>query len=371
VGIDRAEFLLRCARYVTNNVRYPSPGAGGDHERPGGAPVFPASRGPQTLNLQNCTISAVVSLMEARMNEELDTFLRTWKTCIELNSGHCMAKQVHLQDATVILLTRVYNALDKSFGDGDGILSRNDHSWKLLLEKQFVDGSGFSTTFTLQQFRFALVDVALRAPFAFSQIATFVSVNGAIQHLEAALDREVTRLLLDLAVTIQGNGGECPTLDVVSPGCCPLDKKPAHAEVCPDGHPRAGRLPSIAHSIAFSTRLLVELEALFDELDTDHDRLLGAHDFAHNPLMMQLWEQLKVLDTDQDGNISLEEFKTGVGNRVLSAHSLHFEESEFAAGLTLGVFAHTLGGRMDRIAYAIACELWKASGKSDGAAVSK
>jgi hypothetical protein len=63
----------------------------------------------------------------------------------------------------------------------------------------------------------------------------------------------------------------------------------------------------------------------------------------------------------------------------VSAYELDYSETHLwghgsqqaAAGLTLGVCAHTLGGRMDRIAYAIACEVWEASGKSDGAAVSK
>jgi hypothetical protein len=202
-GLDFHEFLRRCARFNCGETL------------PNGAVRLPASLGPQSLNLQGVPISQLLILAEQRMNDELHAFFSQWRRALEQTSGVAVAV-VQIAPENMVMMCRVYNRLDVSLGDGDGILSANDACWPILAQSGFV-ASTAQTSLSFDQFREALVKRALEnVPFSLDR-GSF-TMDAAVVYVYQKLNEAILYLLADEAAGLGPKVGDCPSVAEVAPG---------------------------------------------------------------------------------------------------------------------------------------------------------
>ena len=374
-GMDVIEFRNRCARYVTDSARHPA----SSNEL--GAPKFPASLGPQTLNLQMCTMVDVMRILEARMNAELEIFLRHWEACLENSTGRSVA-QLHLdRQTTVPMMKAVYNGLD-ALGDNDGVLSKSDGDavWQYLIAQKIVEDNDYVVSLNFEQFRLALVKRVLdSATIAASDVVHLRTGQDVANFLEQKIDAEVKKILEQVGTSIvQYTGAELKAnaLDI-------------------DG------LGTLSHSIVLTKDTFDAAKQVFDSLDVDQDGKLDRDDFGDagtNPLLARLGDQIMELDTNQDGvvrcayvrlsdtlcttaltftfvglQVTLAEFCTGVGRTALRPAT--WSPADGCAGeiTTLGSFVSYFQAFVSREAYQLLEQVYNesAAGRAYGAAEAK
>jgi hypothetical protein len=312
-GIDFHEFLRRCAKFACGSIQ------------PNGAVLYPASKGPQTLTLQTIPIVKMLELAETRMNEELHQFFCEWQRSLEATSGVAVAL-IQLASENMVMMCRVYNRLDTSYGDGDGILSAADGCWPILQQHGFVTSA--QTALTFDQFREAIVTRAIdHTPFALDR-ASF-TMDIAVPYVTQKLNEAVLSLLVAPGSGLASNITDCPSVTAVAQGMCPeLDHPPLQAPQPLSTH---------ALTLSLDETMLMDLTLLYKDLDEDDSGSLEAEDFQNGAAMEQLWAQLRMLDTDGDGQISMDEFIRG-----FAAHSLQraaeFPLEQFQVDCTLRTF---------------------------------
>jgi hypothetical protein len=77
-------------------------------------------------------------------------------------------------------------------------------------------------------------------------------------------------------------------------------------------------LCTYAFSLSLDVTMLQDLALLYKDLDEDDSGSLEAEDFECGAAMQDLWAQLASLDTDGDGQISMDEWIRGMGTHALS-----------------------------------------------------
>ena len=287
-GMNEIEFRNRCARYVTDSARF-STGA----EQ--GQLMFPASIGPQTINLQYATIVDIMAILEERMNAELQAFLRLWLSALEASSGKSVV-DLHLDKMTTMpMLLRVYNALD-DMGDGDGILSSNDGLvWQFLQHEKIVADGTYVLSLTVEQFRLALVkSVIVSTGIRPSDIDHLTTGRDVAHFVQNRINEEVKAKLHRLAAEISEAGGDCPPLASVAPG--------SHSN---DLSNKKGQFPgTLSRSVVLTDQVFGAARQVFDCLDVDENGNLGRDDFGDeqsNPALAKLGAQIMALDENGDG----------------------------------------------------------------------
>lgn len=312
-GIEFHEFLRRCAKFACGSIQ------------PNGMVLYPASKGPQTLTLQTIPIVKLLELAEQRMNEEMHQFFTEWKRSLEATSGLAVAT-IHLASENMVMMCRVYNRLDSSYGDGDGILSAADGCWPILLQHGFVNAA--QTALTFDQFREALVKRAMEyTPFVLDRSSFTMDI--AVPYVTQKLNEAVLQLLIAPGTGLSENITDCPAVTEVAQGMCPaLDHPPLQAPQPLSTH---------ALGLTLDETMLMDLTLLYKDLDEDDSGSLEAEDFLNGASMEMLWDQIRSLDTDGDGQISMDEFIRGFAMYSLSA-GVSIPLEQFQVDCTLRTF---------------------------------
>ena len=250
--MDVVEFRNRCARYVTDSARH-SVGSEGL-----GAPKFPASLGPQTIHLQMCTIVDLMRILEARMNAELEIFLRRWEACLETSTGKSVA-QLHLDSKTTMpMMQAVYNALD-AFGDNDGVLSKSDgdNVWQFLIAHKIVEDNDYVLSLNIEQFRLALVKRVLdSATITATDVSHLETGRDVATFLETQIDAEVKKILESIATKIAAETGTALTAD---PHARPELGTLSHSVVLSKDTFDAAKQVSLTSTFSLATHSLIQI----------------------------------------------------------------------------------------------------------------
>jgi Ca2+-binding EF-hand superfamily protein len=312
-GIEFHEFLRRCAKFACGTIQ------------PNGAVLYPASKGPQTLAMQTIPIVKMLELAETRMNEELHQFFSEWQRSLEATSGVAVAI-IQVAAENMVMMCRIYNRLDTSYGDGDGMLSAADGCWPILQQHGFVTPA--QTALTFDQFREAIVTRAIdHSPFVLDR-ASF-TMDIAVPYVTQKLNEAILALLVAPGTGLASNITDCPSVTEIAQGMCPeLDHPPLQAPQPLSTH---------ALSLTLDETMLMDLTLLYKDLDEDESGSLEAEDFQNGAAMEQLWEQLRTLDIDGDGQISMDEFIRGFAMYSLQ-RAAEFPLDQFQRDCTLRTF---------------------------------
>lgn len=241
-GIDMHEFLRRCARFACGEVL------------PTGHVRGQASRAPFSMNLQQYPIAKLLELAQERMNEELKLFFNQWKRSLEMTSGVAVA-EVSIADPNMVMLCRVYNRLDLSYGDGDGMLSANDQCWPILQQNGYV-ASVSQTSITFEQFREAIVQRAITT-IPFNLDRPNFTMDVAVIYVTTKLNEAILAVLLDMSSKLDA----CPSVMDRPMGSVPdLDRPPVGQE---------SAMSNQALSLALDDTMLADLTLLYKDLDED------------------------------------------------------------------------------------------------------
>ena len=319
-GFDFHEFVRRCAKFCCGGVNAD------------GSVLFPASKGPQTLTMQLVPVMKLLELAQQRMNEELHQFFDQWRLSLERSSGVAVAT-IYVAPENMVMMCRVYNRLDMSYGDGDGILSANDRCWSILQQNGFIQNAQ-QTALTFEQFREALVTRALDSvPFVLDRPG--FTMDAAVGFVTQKLNEAVMALLGAPGTGLAANLTSCPSLAQAPQGLCPeLDHPPLQAPQPLSTH---------AFNLQLDQDMLHDLTLLYKDLDEDESGSLEAEDFQNGAAMEELWMQIRNLDADGDGQISIDEFIRGFGAHALSRMA-EFNLQEFMRDCTLRTF---VTGKLD------------------------
>jgi hypothetical protein len=236
------------------------------------------------------------------------------------------------------MMCRIYNRLDTSYGDGDGILSAADGCWPILQQHGFVTPS--QTALTFDQFREAIVMRAIdHSPFVLDR-ASF-TMDVAVPYVTQKLNEAIMNLLAAAGTGLASQITDCPAVVAVPQGMCPeLDHPPFQAPQPLSTH---------ALSLTLDETMLRDLTLLYKDLDEDDSGSLEAEDFTNGAAMEQLWEQLRTLDINGDGQISMDEFIRGFAVHSLQ-RAAEFPLDQFQHNCTLRAFL-TGNSCLDRVCH--------------------
>eukprot|EP01052_Picozoa_sp_SAG31_P005201 SAG31_NODE_225_length_19846_cov_19.057983_11_plen_108_part_00 len=82
------------------------------------------------------------------MNANLKQFLMGWRLMLQEQTGSAVGG-INLTVENMQMLLRLYNFLDREFGDGDGVLSKDDEAcWTQLKNEGLVDDASTNLSFT-------------------------------------------------------------------------------------------------------------------------------------------------------------------------------------------------------------------------------
>ena len=205
-----------------------------------------------------CTIVDLMRILEARMNAELEIFLRRWEACLETSTGKSVA-QLHLDSKTTVpMMQAVYNALD-AFGDNDGVLSKSDgdNVWQFLIVEQIVEDNDYVLSLNIEQFRLALVKRVLdSATITATDVSDLETGLDVATFLQTQIDAEVKKILESIATKIAAETGTALTAD---PHARPELGTLSHSVVLSKDTFDAAKQVSLTSTFSLATHSLIQI----------------------------------------------------------------------------------------------------------------